>query len=132
MVVDAEKAGPQLSSSNDNRITKIGKFMRKVRLDEIPQFWNVIKGEMSLVVLLPERQFFIDKIAEREPQLLQLTMVKLGITSWVQVKFGYVENVNEMLQGMKYDLIYIKNMYIAINLKILLYTIGIVLKGSGK
>lgn len=132
MVVDAEKAGPQLSSSNDNRITKIGKFMRKVRLDEIPQFWNVIKGEMSLVGPRPERQFFIDKIAEREPQFLQLTKVKPGITSWGQVKFGYAENVDEMLQRMKYDLLYIKNMSIAIDLKILLYTIGIVLKGSGK
>ena len=87
---------------------------------------------MSLVGPRPERQFFIDKIAEREPQFLQLTKVKPGITSWGQVKFGYAENVDEMLQRMKYDLLYIKNMSIAIDLKILLYTIGIVLKGSGK
>jgi len=132
MVVDAEKAGPQLSSSNDNRITNIGRFMRKVRLDETPQFWNVIRGDMSLVGPRPERQFFIDLIAEREPQFLQLTKVKPGITSWGQVKFGYAENIDEMLQRMKYDLLYIKNMSIAIDLKILLYTIGIVLKGSGK
>lgn len=132
MVVGAEKSGPQLSSSNDSRITNIGRFMRKVRLDEIPQFWNVIKSEMSLVGPRPERQFFINKIAEREPQFLQLTKVKPGITSWGQVKFGYAENVDEMLQRMKYDLLYIKNMSIAIDLKILLYTIVIVLKGSGK
>ncbi|WP_234369152.1 sugar transferase [Brumimicrobium mesophilum] len=132
MVVDAEKSGPQLSSTNDSRITKIGKFMRKVRLDEIPQFWNVIVGEMSLVGPRPERQFFIDKIAEVEPQFLQLTKVKPGITSWGQVKFGYAENVDEMLQRMKYDLLYLKNMSIALDLKILLYTVVIVFKGTGK
>ncbi|MEX2485842.1 MAG: sugar transferase [Brumimicrobium sp.] len=132
MYQNAEKSGPQLSSSNDSRITKIGKFMRKVRLDEIPQFWNVLKGEMSLVGPRPERQFFIDKIAEKEPQFLQLTKVKPGITSWGQIKFGYAENVDEMIQRMKYDLLYLKNMSIALDLKILLYTIKIVLKGSGK
>jgi exopolysaccharide biosynthesis polyprenyl glycosylphosphotransferase len=132
MVIDAEKSGPQLSSTHDKRITNIGKFMRKVRLDEIPQFWNVIVGEMSLVGPRPERQFFIDKIAEREPQFLQLTKVKPGITSWGQVKFGYAENVDEMLQRMKYDLLYLKNMSIALDLKILLYTVVIVFKGSGK
>ncbi|PWH81434.1 sugar transferase [Brumimicrobium oceani] len=132
MVVDAEKSGPQLSSTHDKRITKTGKFMRKVRLDEIPQFWNVVVGEMSLVGPRPERQFFIDKIAEREPQFLQLTKVKPGITSWGQVKFGYAENVDEMLQRMKFDLLYLKNMSIALDLKILLYTVVIVFKGSGK
>lgn len=132
MYQNAEKSGPQLSSSNDSRITKIGRFMRKVRLDEIPQFWNVLKGEMSLVGPRPERQFFIDKIAEKEPQFLQLTKVKPGITSWGQIKFGYAENVDEMIQRMKYDLLYLKNMSIALDLKILLYTIKIVLKGSGK
>lgn len=132
MFVDAEKSGPQLSSSNDRRITNIGRFMRRVRLDEIPQFWNVIKGEMSLVGPRPERQYFIDKITEVEPQFIQLNKVKPGITSWGQVKFGYAENVDEMIQRMKFDLLYLKNMSIAIDLKIMLYTIKIVLKGSGK
>ena len=132
MVVDAEKAGPQLSSSDDPRITAIGKTMRKMRFDELPQFWNVFKGEMSLVGPRPERQFFIDQIAAREPQFLQLNKVKPGITSWGQVKFGYAENVEEMLQRMKYDLLYLKNMSIALDLKILLYTVIIVFKGTGK
>ncbi len=132
MVVDAEKSGPQLSSTHDKRITKTGKFMRKVRLDEIPQFWNVVVGEMSLVGPRQNANFFIDKIAEREPQFLQLTKVKPGITSWGQVKFGYAENVDEMLQRMKFDLLYLKNMSIALDLKILLYTVVIVFKGSGK
>lgn len=132
MFVDAEKSGPQLSSSNDSRITNIGRFIRRVRLDEIPQFWNVIKGEMSLVGPRPERQYFIDKITEVEPQFIQLNKVKPGITSWGQVKFGYAENVDEMIQRMKFDLLYLKNMSIAIDLKIMLYTIKIVLKGSGK
>ena len=132
MHVNAEKSGPQLSSSNDSRITNIGRFMRRVRLDEIPQFWNVIKGEMSLVGPRPERQFFIDKITEREPQFVQLNKVKPGITSWGQVKFGYAENVDEMIERMKFDLLYLKNMSIAIDLKIMLYTVLIVLKGSGK
>ena len=132
MYLNSEQNGPQLSSTNDPRITKIGRTMRKTRLDEIPQFLNVIMGEMSLVGPRPERQFYIDQIAEREPQFLQLNKVKPGITSWGQVKFGYAENVDEMLQRMKYDLLYLKNMSIALDLRILLYTIIIVLKGSGK
>jgi len=132
MCQNAEKAGPQLSSSHDPRITKIGRTMRKMRLDELPQFWNVLKGEMSLVGPRPERKFFIDQIVEREPQFLQLNKVKPGITSWGQVKFGYAENVDEMLQRMKYDLLYLKNMSLALDFKILLYTIIIVFKGTGK
>jgi exopolysaccharide biosynthesis polyprenyl glycosylphosphotransferase len=132
MFVDAEKAGPQLSSSNDPRITSIGKTMRKMRLDELPQFWNVLKGEMSLVGPRPERRFFIDQIVALEPQFLQLNKVKPGITSWGQVKFGYAENVDEMIQRMKFDLLYLKNMSIALDFKILIYTIIIVFKGTGK
>lgn len=132
MVPDAEKAGPQLSSSNDPRITTIGRFMRKYRIDEFPQFINVILGHMSLVGPRPERQYYIDKIAELEPQFHQLTNVRPGITSWGQVKYGYAENVEEMLARMKFDLLYLKNRSLALDFKIMLYTILIVFKGAGK
>ena len=132
MYVGSEKNGPQLSSSNDSRITKIGKFLRKTRLDEFPQFWNVLKGEMSLVGPRPERQFYIDQISKQDPQYLYLHKVRPGITSWGQVKFGYAENVEQMVQRMKYDLLYIRNMSIALDIKIMFYTVAIIFRGKGK
>jgi exopolysaccharide biosynthesis polyprenyl glycosylphosphotransferase len=132
MYIDAEKLGPQLSSSNDPRITPIGKYMRKLRLDEFPQFFNVLIGDMSLVGPRPERQFYIDQIVKIEPQYLHLTKVRPGITSWGQVKYGYAENVDQMLQRMKFDLLYMKNRTLALDFKIMLYTILIVVKAKGK
>lgn len=132
MYIDAEKEGPQLSSENDNRITPWGKFMRKTRLDEIPQFYNVLIGEMTLVGPRPERQFFIDQIVQKAPHYYHLTKVKPGITSWGQVKYGYAENVDEMVQRLKYDLIYLENMSLMVDIKIMIYTILIVFQGRGK
>lgn len=132
MVVNAEAQGPQLSSSNDQRITKSGRFMRKTRLDEFPQFFNVLVGHMSLVGPRPERQFYIDQIVEIEPQYLLLNRVRPGITSWGQVKYGYAENVPQMLDRMKFDLLYINNRSIGLDLKILFYTVAIILKAKGK
>lgn len=132
MYIDAEKAGPALSSDDDPRITPFGRIMRKYRLDEIPQFYNVLKGTMSLVGPRPERQYFIDQIVERAPEYLLLQKVKPGITSWGQVKYGYAENVDEMVERLRYDLLYLENMSIATDIKILLYTVLIILQGRGK
>ena len=132
MYTDAEKCGPMLSSDNDPRITPFGRFMRKVRLDEIPQFYNVLKGTMSLVGPRPERQYYIDQIVERAPEYLLLHKVKPGITSWGQVKYGYAENVDQMVERMRYDLLYLENMSLTTDIKILLYTAIIIVQGRGK
>ena len=132
MFVNAENNGPKLSSTNDSRITPIGKILRKTRIDEFPQFVNVLKGDMSLVGPRPERQYYIDQIIKKEPHYLQLTSVRPGITSWGQVKFGYAENVNEMIRRMKYDLLYLKNRSLSLDFKIMFYTVITILKAKGK
>ena len=132
MVQDAESAGPQLSSEDDPRITKVGRFLRKSRLDELPQFLNVMLGDMSLVGPRPERAHFIRLIQERAPHYSHLSKVRPGITSWGQVKYGYAENVDQMVARLRFDLIYIENMSIALDLKILAYTVLTVLRGRGK
>ena len=132
MLVGAEKAGPQLSSKSDNRLTPFGRWMRKIRLDEIPQFWNVLRGDMSIVGPRPERQFFIDQIMEVAPHYRHLHKVRPRITSWGQVKFGYAENVDQMVERLKYDLIYIENMSIALDFKIMIYTMLIIVQHRGK
>ncbi len=132
MYVNAEDQGPQLSQDNDNRCTAWGAIMRKWRLDELPQFWNVIKGDMSLVGPRPERQYYIDLITEQAPHYKQLLRVRPGITSWGQVKYGYASNVEEMVQRLRYDILYVENFSLLLDIKIMLYTVLTLIQGRGK
>ena len=131
MYANSEINGPELSSREDNRPTNFGRFMRKYRLDEIPNFINVLRGEMSLVGPRPERKHYVDQIVKKAPHYVHLHKVKPGITSWGQVKYGYAENVDQMIKRLRYDILYIENMSLFVDLKILFYTILTIFKGRG-
>jgi exopolysaccharide biosynthesis polyprenyl glycosylphosphotransferase len=131
MTVDSEPNGPSLSSDNDNRITNIGKFLRKYRLDELPQFYNVIRGDMSLVGPRPEREYYIKQIVAKAPYYNLIHQVRPGITSWGMVKYGYATTVDQMIERLQYDLIYLDNVSLLIDLKILFHTVNTVFTGKG-
>jgi len=128
---DAEKDGPTLSSEHDERVTRFGQIMRKYRLDELPQFWNVVKGDMSIVGPRPERKYYIDQIVKQAPYFYLLHNVRPGITSWGMVKFGYARNIDEMIERMKYDILYYENMSLMLDLKITIYTFRTIMTGKG-
>jgi len=131
MYVDAAEQGFLLTDKNDRRVTRFGRFLRKYRLDEIPQFWNVLKGDMSLVGPRPEQRYYIDQIVKKAPYYYLLHNVRPGITSWGMVKFGYAENVDKMIERLNYDIMYYENMSLTLDLTILIYTIKIVFTGKG-
>jgi len=120
-----------ISDREDKRITSMGRFMRKHKIDEIPNFINVLKGEMSLIGPRPEQRFYIDQIVQREPRYIQLHQIKPGITSWGQVKYGYASDVDEMIKRMEYDLYYLENRSFLFDLNIALHTLKIIFKGQG-
>jgi lipopolysaccharide/colanic/teichoic acid biosynthesis glycosyltransferase len=132
MSATAEETGPQLSSDEDKRVTAWGKIMRMWRLDELPQVWNILKGDMSIVGPRPERKYFIDQIIKTHPEYLTLLKVKPGLTSMGMVKFGYAENVEEMIDRMQYDLYYVENISLLLDIKIMLQSIKVVFAGKGK
>lgn len=132
MIVDSEKDKPQLSSDHDPRVTPIGRFMRKYRLDELPNLWNVFVGEMSLVGPRPEREYFIRQIVEAAPHYTLLHTVRPGLTSWGMVKFGYASDVPQMVERLRYDILYIQNLSLEVDVKILMHTLLTIIKGEGK
>lgn len=133
MVTDAEADGhAMVTVDGDPRVTRFGRFLRKYRLDELPQFWNVLRGDMSLVGPRPERREFAERIAERVPLYPMLYQVRPGITSWGQVRYGYASNVDQMVERLRYDLIYLESISISTDVKILLHTVNTILSGSGK
>lgn len=131
MYIDAEKLGPALSSDNDPRVTPFGRIMRKYRLDELPQFFNVLRGDMSLVGPRPEREFYIRQIVSRVPYYTMVHQVRPGITSLGMVKFGYAQNIDEMVERSRFDLMYLANMSLSMDMKIIIYTINTVCGGKG-
>jgi len=132
MFTDAESDGPMLSTVDDPRITSYGRFMRKYRLDELPQFWNVLKGDMSLVGPRPERKYYVDKIVSKAPHYYLIQSVLPGVTSWGMVKFGYANTVEKMIKRLEYDIIYLENQSLLIDLKILVFTLKPLLSGKGQ
>ena len=132
MRMHAEKDMPQLSLHNDPRATRVGKFLRKYRLDELPQFWNILRGEMSIVGPRPERRYFINQIEEQAPYYCMIYKIRPGLTSWGPIKVGYTDTLEKMIRRLNYDIVYVENMSLGLDLKIMFYTLGVIFKGKGR
>lgn len=133
MVDKAEQDGvPHLTTDDDPRITKIGRWLRKYRLDELPQLWNILKGDMSIVGPRPERPYFIEQIMNEAPYYCLIYKVRPGLTSWGPIRVGYTDTMEKMIERLNCDIVYVENMSILLDLKILFFTTGVILKGKGK
>ena len=132
MTIHAEGDTPQLSADDDPRITTVGKFLRKYRLDELPQMWNILRGDMSIVGPRPERRYFIEQIEKQAPYYCLLYKIRPGLTSWGPIKVGYTDTLEKMVRRLNYDIVYMENMSIRLDIKILFHTIGVILDGKGK
>jgi lipopolysaccharide/colanic/teichoic acid biosynthesis glycosyltransferase len=131
MKVDAEKAGPVWASKTDDRTTRVGRIIRKIRIDEIPQFWNIVRGEMSFVGPRPERPHFVAQLAQEIPYYEQRHLIAPGLTGWAQIKYTYGASIEDARQKLQYDLFYIKNYSLLLDAIILFETIKIILFGRG-
>ena len=129
---NAENGKPMLTQDDDPRITNVGHWLRKYRLDELPQLWNILKGDMAIVGPRPERRYFIEKIEEKAPYYCLIYKIRPGLTSWGPIKVGYTDTIEKMIQRLNYDIAYMENMSIRHDLKILFYTIGVIIHGKGK
>lgn len=132
MYLNSEPDTPLLSRDNDPRITPVGHFMRKYRLDELPQMWNIFRGDMSIVGPRPERGYFIDQIVKEAPYYCLLYKIRPGLTSWGPIKVGYTDTIEKMVDRLNYDIMYMENMSIQLDLKILFFTIRVICDGKGK
>lgn len=129
---DAEQGIPKLSQDNDPRITPIGRVLRKYRLDELPQLWNIIRGDMSIVGPRPEREYFINQIIERAPYYCLIYKIRPGLTSWGPIRVGYTDTLEKMIQRLNFDIMYAENMSLTLDIKILIKTVKVILDGKGK
>ena len=132
MCVTAEEGKPKLCVDDDPRVTRVGRFLRKYRLDELPQFWNILKGDMSIVGPRPERRYFIDQIEQKAPYYCMIYKIRPGLTSWGPIKVGYTDTLDKMIRRLNYDVVYIENMSLRLDVEIMFHTIGVLLNGKGR
>lgn len=132
MIDHAESGVPQLTLDDDPRITKVGRWLRKYRLDELPQLWNILRGDMSIVGPRPERPYFIEQIMKEAPYYCLLYKVRPGLTSWGPIRVGYTDTMEKMIERLNSDVVYVENMSLLLDLKILFFTIGVIIHGKGQ